>query len=61
MMATLTNGKFNQASRYMLKVPVQKRSRETVASIVESCARILITNPYHEITTDKIEIGRAHV
>ncbi len=54
MMATLTNGKFNQASRYMLKVPVQKRSRETVASIVESCARILITNPYHEITTDKI-------
>jgi AcrR family transcriptional regulator len=38
----------------MLKVPVQKRSRETVSSIVESCARILISNPYHEITTDKI-------
>jgi AcrR family transcriptional regulator len=54
MMATLTNGNFSQASRYMLKVPVQKRSRETVSSIVESCARILITNPYHEITTDKI-------
>lgn len=54
MMTTLTSGNFNQASRYMLKVPVQKRSRETVSSIVESCARLLITNPYHEITTDKI-------
>jgi AcrR family transcriptional regulator len=54
MMATLTGSNFSQAKRYMLKVPVQKRSRETVSSIVESCARLLITTPYHEITTDKI-------
>jgi len=40
--------------RYMLKVPVQKRSKETVASIVESCARLLVQEPYHAITTDKI-------
>ncbi len=40
--------------KYMLKIPVQKRSRETVASIVESCARLLLQEPYHAITTDKI-------
>lgn len=45
---------FSQAKRYMLKVPVQKRSRETVGSIVEACSRLLATQPYHEITTDKI-------
>lgn len=40
--------------KYMLKIPVQKRSRETVASIVESCSRLLVQEPYHAITTDKI-------
>lgn len=40
--------------RYMLKIPVQKRSKETVTSIVESCARLLVKEPYHAITTDKI-------
>ncbi len=40
--------------KYMLKIPVQKRSRETVASIVESCSRLLVQDPYHAITTDKI-------
>lgn len=40
--------------RYMLKIPVQKRSKETVASIVESCSRLLVQEPYHAITTDKI-------
>lgn len=40
--------------KYMLKIPVQRRSRETVSSIVESCARLLVQEPYHNITTDKI-------
>lgn len=44
----------NPEKRYMLKIPVQKRSKETVASIVESCARLLVQDPYHAITTDKI-------
>lgn len=44
----------NPQKKYMLKIPVQKRSRETVASIVESCARLLVQEPYHAITTDKI-------
>lgn len=52
-MDSLTND-LSQARRYMLKVPVQKRSRETVSSIVESCSRLLTTMPYHEITTDRI-------
>ncbi|WP_413574696.1 TetR/AcrR family transcriptional regulator [Bdellovibrio sp. HCB290] len=44
----------NPDKKYMLKIPVQKRSKETVASIVESCARLLVQEPYHAITTDKI-------
>ncbi len=44
----------NQDKKYMLKIPVQKRSKETVASIVESCSRLLVQEPYHNITTDKI-------
>lgn len=44
----------NNEKPYMLKIPVQKRSRETVASIVESCARLLVQEPYNAITTDKI-------
>lgn len=40
--------------KYMLKIPVQKRSRETVSSIIESCARLLVTEPYNAITTDRI-------
>ncbi len=39
---------------YMLKIPVQRRSRETVASIVESCSNLLVQEPYNAITTDKI-------
>ncbi|MEN0058688.1 MAG: TetR/AcrR family transcriptional regulator [Bdellovibrio sp.] len=44
----------NSEKKYMLKIPVQKRSKETVASIVESCSRLLVQEPYHAITTDKI-------
>ncbi|MGZ3772271.1 MAG: TetR/AcrR family transcriptional regulator [Pseudobdellovibrionaceae bacterium] len=44
----------NPEKKYMLKIPVQKRSKETVASIVESCSRLLVQEPYYSITTDKI-------
>lgn len=50
----LTPTQSHHEKKYMLKIPVQKRSRETVASIVESCSRLLIQEPYHVITTDKI-------
>lgn len=50
--AAATHGNFEK--KYMLKIPVQKRSKETVASIVESCSRLLVQAPYHAITTDKI-------
>ncbi len=51
---TRTSSQERPQKRYMLKTPVQKRSRETVASIVESCSRLLVQEPYHAITTDKI-------
>ncbi|MGE5085628.1 MAG: TetR/AcrR family transcriptional regulator [Bacillota bacterium] len=54
MGAATTISHTSPEKKYMLKIPVQKRSKETVASIVESCARLLIQEPYHAITTDKI-------
>lgn len=53
-MGAAENVQLNPEKKYMLKIPVQKRSKETVASIVESCARLLVLEPYHAITTDKI-------
>lgn len=50
----MENENISQAKKYMIKLPVQKRSRETVASIKESATRLLVTVPYHDITTDKI-------
>ncbi|HND86393.1 MAG TPA: TetR/AcrR family transcriptional regulator, partial [Pseudobdellovibrionaceae bacterium] len=50
----MQNENISQAKKYMIKLPVQKRSRETVASIKESATRLLVTVPYHDITTDKI-------
>lgn len=52
MSATSTS--YSSEKKYMLKIPVQKRSKETVYSIVESCSRLLVAEPYHAITTDKI-------
>jgi AcrR family transcriptional regulator len=53
-MATSQATHGNPQKKYMLKIPVQKRSKETVASIVESCSRLLVSDPYHAITTDRI-------
>lgn len=53
-MGALSMSHNNPDKKYMLKIPVQKRSKETVASIVESCSRLLVQEPYHAITTDKI-------
>ncbi|MFP5519460.1 MAG: TetR/AcrR family transcriptional regulator [Bdellovibrionia bacterium] len=40
--------------KYMLKIPVQKRSRETVSSIIDSCSKLLVSDQYNAITTDRI-------
>lgn len=53
-MGAAQNISMSPQKKYMLKIPVQKRSKETVASIVESCSRLLVQEPYHAITTDKI-------
>lgn len=42
------------SKKYMLKVPVQKRSRETVASIINACSELLLTDSFSTITTDRI-------
>lgn len=41
-------------TKIQLKTPTQARSRQTVATILEACAGLLIKESFYEITTDKI-------
>lgn len=40
--------------KIQLKNPTQERSRQTVATILESCAQLMVQESFYEITTDKI-------
>lgn len=41
-------------TKIQLKAPTQERSRQTVATILEACARLLARESFYEVTTDKI-------
>lgn len=41
-------------TKLQLKAPTQERSRQTVATILEACERIMIREGFYGITTDKI-------
>lgn len=41
-------------SKIVVKTPTQERSRQTVATILEACSRLLISEGFYAITTDKI-------
>ncbi len=41
-------------TKIIVKSPTQERSRQTVATILEACSRLLITEGFYSITTDKI-------
>ncbi len=41
-------------TKIIVKTPTQERSRQTVATILDACARLLISEGFYSITTDKI-------
>lgn len=43
-----------QKTKIQLKAPTQERSRNTVATILEACGKILIREGFFGVTTDKI-------
>lgn len=41
-------------TKIVLKTPTQERSRQTVTTILDACSRLLLTEGFYNITTDKI-------
>jgi len=50
---TSTKAKKSKA-KLQLKAPTQERSRQTVATILEACERIMVREGFYGVTTDKI-------
>lgn len=44
----------SKKSKIVLKSPTQERSRQTVSAILDSCAKLLVSEGFYSITTDKI-------
>lgn len=44
----------NKKTKIVVKAPTQERSRQTVATILDACARLLVSEGFYSITTDKI-------
>jgi AcrR family transcriptional regulator len=55
-LVTSQSGVFGEKMKtdYMIKDPVQKRSRETVELLLDATERLLEKNPSYELTTDMI-------
>lgn len=43
-------------TKIQVKSPTQERSKQTVSSILEACARIISREGYFAVTTDKIAV-----
>lgn len=41
-------------TKIIVKSPTQERSRQTVSTILDACARLMVTEGFYSITTDKI-------
>lgn len=48
------SAKKDQKTKIIVKAPTQERSRQTVATILDACARLLVSEGFYSITTDKI-------
>lgn len=44
----------SKKTKIVLKAPTQERSRQTVTTILDACSRLLLTEGFYNITTDKI-------
>lgn len=49
-----SSAKERKKNKIVVKNPTQERSRQTVATILDACAKLLITEGFYSITTDKI-------
>lgn len=52
-MSKTPNEKVNK-TKIIVKAPTQERSRQTVATILDACSRLLLTEGFYEMTTDRI-------
>ncbi len=53
-MVTESNKQKKSKTKLQMKAPTQERSRQTVATILEACERIMIREGFYGVTTDKI-------
>lgn len=44
----------DKKDKIIVKAPTQERSRQTVATILDACARLLVSEGFYSMTTDKI-------
>ncbi|KYG66089.1 transcriptional regulator [Bdellovibrio bacteriovorus] len=54
MTQTLDSKEKAKKTKIIVKAPTQERSRQTVATILDACSRLLISEGFYSITTDKI-------
>lgn len=54
MPQSIENKEKSKKTKIIVKSPTQERSRQTVATILEACSRLLISEGFYSITTDKI-------
>ncbi len=51
---TQSTAEKTKKTKIIVKAPTQERSRQTVATILDACSRLLISEGFYSITTDKI-------
>lgn len=44
----------DKKTKIIVKIPTQERSRQTVATILNACSRLLVSDGFYDLTTDKI-------
>lgn len=53
-MVTESSKQKKSKTKLQMKAPTQERSRQTVATILEACERIMVREGFYGVTTDKI-------
>lgn len=53
-MLMMSSEEKTKKTKIIVKTPTQERSRQTVATILDACSRLLISEGFYSITTDKI-------
>ena len=54
MIQSMEEKEKTKKTKIIVKAPTQERSRQTVATILDACSRLLVSEGFYAITTDKI-------